>query len=580
MDWSQPIELAEDIFWVGAKIPEDMFQCHVYLLRQGNESVLFDPGSLLTFEETLKKIRSLIDPHQVKYFICHHQDPDITACISQYEKLFPREDRLVVTHWRTQMLLKHYNWKANFYLVDEHDWCLKLCTGRILKFIFTPYVHFAGNICTYDPKTKVLFSSDIFGGMVSKDTIFIENQSYFEDIKIFHEHYMPSKETLIYALNEISQLDLNLIAPQHGYILSRQWIPLILDYLKDIECGFFKFSKNTKDIGLLSKITNFFHETITALIDYNSFENILTHFQHLLFQFFEINFFAVLAFTELEYIFYRPGTKRKKYLIHRDKSSKLEDLSKRLEKEEFLLIGTEELTPYVQTKDCQQYIVLPLFLAHKKLGLAFLGFKDKPSSIVKEKKFLQKFSAILTHLLSKEINIIQAEKEKEEFYNLAVKDQLTGLYNRFYLNMQMKELISNVIRYNIPLSIILFDIDHFKKVNDTYGHFIGDKILKSLAKFLKNSLRYGDTIIRYGGEEFLLILPYTYQKDACDIANKLRRKVEQQHFKINRLELNITISAGIAFWKSKKKSFEELICQADKNLYKAKKNGRNCVVCS
>ena len=154
MDYSKPVEIAEDVFWVGSIIPNDPFQCHVYLIRNGTESILIDPGSLVTFPVVFEKITSLLPLRNIKYIIMHHQDPDITSSYSILESLMPQSEKYIITHWRTEMLLKHYNWKSKFFLVDQHDWKLK-AGDRVLKFIFTPYAHFPGAICTYDKKTKI-----------------------------------------------------------------------------------------------------------------------------------------------------------------------------------------------------------------------------------------------------------------------------------------------------------------------------------------------------------------------------------------------------------------------------------------
>ncbi len=139
--YGQPIEIAKDIFWVGYVIPQDSFQCHVYLINNGNESVLIDPGSVITFSETIKKISEISQLKNINYLICHHQDSDITSCISRIEKLIDRNDKFIVNRWRPQALLKHYQWETPFWLIDQNDWQLNLKNGRRQRFIFSPYTH-------------------------------------------------------------------------------------------------------------------------------------------------------------------------------------------------------------------------------------------------------------------------------------------------------------------------------------------------------------------------------------------------------------------------------------------------------
>jgi glyoxylase-like metal-dependent hydrolase (beta-lactamase superfamily II) len=219
VDLSKPVEIAEDVFWVGHYIEDDIFQCHPYLIRNGSESVLIDPGSLITFQETLRKIKYLVALEDIKYIVCHHQDPDITACLPELERILPERERYIVTHWRTYFLLKHYNLLTSFYLVDQHNFRLSL-QDRELQFILTPYMHYSGNIVTYDKKTKTLFSSDIFGGWVEEGwSLFAESEEYIKSIRRFHEIYMPCKEVVLCTMERLKKLDIKVIAPQHGSII-------------------------------------------------------------------------------------------------------------------------------------------------------------------------------------------------------------------------------------------------------------------------------------------------------------------------------------------------------------------------
>ena len=576
VDWDKPIEIAEDIFWVGAKIPEDKFQCHVYLLRCKDDSVLFDPGSLLTFKKTIDKIKELINPNQVRYFVCHHQDPDITACISSYEDLYPRKDRFIVTHWRTQALLKHYAWKSKFYEVTEHDWQLRIGDGRIIKFIFTPYAHFSGSICSYDEKTKVLFSSDIFGGFVSKDTIFAEDISYFDDIRLFHEHYIPSNEILRHSLKQFEKLELNLIAPQHGYLIPKRLIPDFLKLLSNLECGLFKFSYETRDIVFLDRIRNFFQRLITEIVKNPSFREILEEIYKALKELFNVEEFFIIASEESELLLYSPISDVRFQILDENPKRRFKELLKDLPGYPSLIFIEPKRKDILSSP---YYISLPLALPRKNFGIAFLGFKENPEEFLRiSKNFLEEFEKILITFLSKELEITIAEKEKEKFYNYAVKDPLTGVYNRFYLNLYIRESMPNLLRYHVPFSVIILDIDYFKKVNDTYGHLVGDQVLKQLAEILTKGLRKGDIVIRYGGEEFLILLPYTRLEEASQAAERLRKNIESTEFFIDGNHLKITISLGVASLSPKIKKLEELIKIADQKLYKAKNTGRNRVV--
>lgn len=217
-DPNRAIEIADRLWWVGHPLADDAFQCHCYLIEHGDQSVLVDPGSRLTFPHTLRKIEEIVPFGNIRYIICHHQDPDITGALTLIDTMVSRDDAAVVTHWRAESLLKHYGLTLPFLLVDQNEWHLDL-GGRELRFVFTPYMHFPGAFCTFDEQTGVLLSSDIFGGFTEEWSLVARDESYFEALRPFHEHYMPSREVLVSGLARIEQLPIELIAPQHGSLI-------------------------------------------------------------------------------------------------------------------------------------------------------------------------------------------------------------------------------------------------------------------------------------------------------------------------------------------------------------------------
>lgn len=162
---------------------------------------------------------------------------------------------------------------------------------------------------------------------------------------------------------------------------------------------------------------------------------------------------------------------------------------------------------------------------------------------------------------------------------LATHDGLTGLYNHRTFQQMLAEEITRAIRYTEPLSMVICDIDHFKKVNDTYGHPFGDVVLKSVSQTLQSSVRQDiDTVSRYGGEEFAIILVKTDTAGALETAERIRSAVASVKFNgPGGKEVLVTMSFGIAEYKKDAKQINELIAKADKALYRAKENGRNRV---
>jgi diguanylate cyclase (GGDEF)-like protein len=162
--------------------------------------------------------------------------------------------------------------------------------------------------------------------------------------------------------------------------------------------------------------------------------------------------------------------------------------------------------------------------------------------------------------------------------DMAIYDTLTNLHNRRHFEERLGAETQKSFLSNSPLSLIMVDIDYFKKVNDTFGHDAGDKVLCKIASLLKNSVRKDDTVARYGGEEFVLILPGAKLEVAAIISERIRRLVETTLFDIGQSQINLTISIGISNLPAHRaRSKEELIKMADQALYHAKRGGRNRV---
>lgn len=165
------------------------------------------------------------------------------------------------------------------------------------------------------------------------------------------------------------------------------------------------------------------------------------------------------------------------------------------------------------------------------------------------------------------------EQQREEMQYLAMHDQLTGLYNRHYMATQVNGRIKEARRHNIPYSIIVLDVDHFKKVNDTWGHDKGDEVLKVVSKILQDKCRTEDIVARIGGEEFIVFLGHCNLDNALRKAEELRASI--QHEKPAGLEL--TASFGVAQLSDINDNFDHLFKAADEAVYCAKNDGRNCV---
>ena len=211
---------------------------------------------------------------------------------------------------------------------------------------------------------------------------------------------------------------------------------------------------------------------------------------------------------------------------------------------------------------------LPLIGTNNKV-IGFINYEHHLTNVVSKNH--QEIITVITTLIATAI-------ENARLFQMATIDGLTGLYVRRFFDIRLQEEITRLKRVDSDLAIIVYDIDHFKNINDTYGHQQGDIILRELSEILKAAVRKDiDIPCRYGGEELVLILPGTDLEGAVVLGERIRKRVEDHQFKsLSDGEIRASISGGIAAINSKSaKTKEEFFQQADKKLYEAKQAGRN-----
>ncbi len=218
----------------------------------------------------------------------------------------------------------------------------------------------------------------------------------------------------------------------------------------------------------------------------------------------------------------------------------------------------------------RSFLSYPIVIGSRKIGV--LNVTDKVDGSAYNEYDLQLLDAV-TPQLAVALDRVKLERKAGKYEQLSITDPLTGLLNRRYLEERLDEEIKRTRRYGYAMSFMMIDVDEFKSYNDTYLHTAGDKVLQTLARHMKNSLRGADVAARYGGEEFSILLPQTALTEAKAIAERLREEVATAEFP-NR---KITISIGVATFSPNIKTAEELISAADKALYEAKHKGRNNV---
>lgn len=216
----------------------------------------------------------------------------------------------------------------------------------------------------------------------------------------------------------------------------------------------------------------------------------------------------------------------------------------------------------------ESFVALPLLSEGMPIGIFTIsGLKEE---------HLENLS-ILSKQLALEVKKINLYKK---VHDLAIMDGLIGIYVRRHFLERLNEEIPRARRHKLKLSMLMIDLDHFKQCNDTYGHLVGDIVLKDIAKIMKEHIRQVDLLGRYGGEEFVIALPDTGGNSAARAADRIRRSVENHRFKAYDETITMTISVGVATYPEDGDDAAVLIDRADQALYKAKAQGRNRVISS
>ncbi len=239
------------------------------------------------------------------------------------------------------------------------------------------------------------------------------------------------------------------------------------------------------------------------------------------------------------------------------------------------------------------YIALPLLglLARSSravINLAVLGTILNVAGVLLSMPGLPMYAVLGNHLMSGILVCIVAyialahlaveDKLRDSLHDAAYRDALTGLYNRRFVFNVFRAELKKYQRYSDPLSVMLIDADHFKQINDKHGHCAGDAALKAIADACNASVRDTDVVGRFGGEEFMILLPHTHAGDAAVVAERIRRSMLERQIAWEGQALNVTLSLGIAEAGVHAGDFDDLIAAADRALYAAKDAGRNQTV--
>ncbi len=476
-------EIAKGIYWVGGSGQEGGLHCNPYLLVDNDEAVLIDPGSVLDFAYVFENVCSIVPLEKIKYVILHHQDPDFCASVPLFEA--QGANFTIVTHWRTQTLVKYYGIKSPYYIVNEHDFSLPLESGRVLRFVPTPYLHFPGAITTYDAQSQTLFSSDLFGAF-SYDWTLYAADDYMERMKTFHEHYMPSNDILRPVMETMLGMDIAMIAPQHGSVINQN----VADYiraLRDLECGAF-LTPIKRDLARSGGYRTVCGAVLKRYVAIFNKAEVLELLQDLAITLDE----ETMEITDYNY-----------------RGSVLWDLL-------FEQVLTQKGLPWL-------FVIEPLV---EKLSKEYdiplpEVFKTRLYQAEEELSNLSQENAMLKEMNSKLNNSILETQEK------LIKDPVTALYNydffKNYLATELKDLLLEGSQQNPALLII--SLDNMAKIKFSYGESEVDETLRSIVYIINNLKDENTVVFRLPGTTLACYMPHTLHEAAVALAESIRNGI-------------------------------------------------------
>ncbi|MEN9647111.1 MAG: hypothetical protein RL238_3780 [Actinomycetota bacterium] len=539
------VNVAPHVWWVGAVLDGDPFQCHAYLVEAGPHSVLIDPGSTLTIGDTLHKVQEVVTLDDIEWIVIHHSDPDVADALHVLSTALTRTDVRVVTEWRSGLLLKHFAARFPMVTIEDLGWRLDVAEGQTLEFLLTPYLHFPGAFVTFEPATQSLFSADLFGGFNRAGRLWAELIADFEDLRQFHEHYMPSREILMAGLATITARfpHIERVLPQHGYCIPEPLVAPMFEQLGQLECGVMLASRSDTHLARL----------LAAAAAVRRIEHTL-ELPIALGEALELVANDLRSVLPLDRFWVEVGAPPNIVRFDVDHPNGIEQT---------------ERSPSGPLR-----LVLDLPDGHDEPHVAVVLETSEHWDLANETmSLLAMLAARVHHVADEALAHRDVVAREAALRSAALTDALTGLGNR--------RAFDQFADVPVPAAVLMIDIDRFKQINDHHGHPVGDRVLRAVADALQASLRRADRAFRYGGEEFVAVVeldPHVSEHDAARaIGERVRAGIAHLDHRALGVEAPVTVSVGAALVHPEA-SLQSDVRRADEALYAAKHTGRNRVV--
>ncbi len=552
-DLTGPVEIAPRTYWVSTMLEGVALQSHTYLIEQADQSVLIDPGSALTSDAVIAKVDEVVGLANVRWVVCSNTDPDVVGGLARLEERGLHPEAALVTHWHDQMLLAHTGTRLPFWRIEDHDWRLEL-EERSLRFAAIPYAPAAGAFATFDESTGVLFTSSLFGGQTPNGELVARSPDYYDAIRPFHQHFIPGSDVLTHALARLRQLPATLLAPHHGQMVPGELVAPLTERLERLACGLVTLADTDPRIRFLLGANQTIHRVIDALVHEQQFSDVVAFLESL-----------AQRSTGARTLELWAGTRDA--LLHFEASDGF--VGRRDEPPEDVVAVLAGVPAPRSNR-----LILPIVTSQSSQveGAVVLVY-DAPVALDDEVlAVVQEIIGLIGVGLEREVLRRSTDIELAIWRRRAVLDALTGLHNRASLADSARRMAAFDEQLRVAqMAAVMVDIDHFKAINDTYGHLAGDRVLQHVAHAITESVRPSDLIYRYGGEEFLILLAHVDLAMARQAAERIRARIA-----VPLESFAISVSVGVAI-RAPGESHEDLIERADQALYLAKSRGRDRV---
>ena len=551
------IELGKNIYWIGLKI-SGLVSKNSYFVKYENEGALIDPG--LYHKSLLIRIKKNWPTLKLKFIVYPSLNFEHYPLIWELAQNDMFEGTRIIINKVHKRFLEPLGMDEKFIFIDEHT---QKFGDHTLKFIPVEILNFPGSFFVFIEPYKILVTGPVFGSFYRSDKLFAGSSDYMNFVDEFHRGYFISSRYLSRPLEIIEKLTPALIAPSTGLLFKGKLIDELLRHYKEnliAEESFYEdltnrvmeiLTTSLKITDALPRIKGLLRETLNV-----KNLGILTMFNH--------DVPKLMIPHRQEQVKIRNRTTKEQVEIIKDilgKSTFYTCRGKIFEK--YLGDGQYNLFSLKNRELFGALIVVTPHVINDDLIEFFKKLRPAFRTAVEREIIYEKLT-------------MEVGKYKEQVWF----DSLTGLYNKNYLVRESERIFGRYKRYHENFSLVMMDIDDFKIINDTYGHLVGDIVLEDIGNILRKYSRSADILIRFGGEEFLAILPHTTSSGAYKFAEKIRTKVENHLIYLKDKSFKVTISAGVAGTDLVKNvnSFEDLLKLSDEALYRAKKKGKNRTV--